>query len=239
MRISSFLAVSVLSVVAAAVPAYSQPFSLVAQLPKNSQVVAQGGTLALAAPAIGIPLTAQLTFSYHPSPPTTTYPNVSVNIYDLVLSGYSDFSYSAPALPVTLGTQATGNASTFVVNLTYRPSTGNQLIAQFIMRYQETGYDPQTFIVNLVATAPDVTFSYVLPSATATPLSNGDTVPFPNTLVTTPVTTTPVSFIFINRGTAEAVLNSIVCTGLYTVSNTTASLLKRGHWTFSGLETAP
>lgn len=207
MRISSFLAVSALSAVAVAIPAYSQPFSLVAQLPINSQAVAPGGTLSLAAPAVGVPLTAKLTFTYRGTP-TPDNPNISVDIYNLVVSGSNDFSIDAPALPVTLGTANT--VSTFVVNLTYLPRAGTRLTGQLIMRYQETASAPATFVVNLVATAPDVAFSYTLPNANATPMLNGDKVPFPDTLVTT---TTPVGFILTNRGTAQAVVNSITYTG--------------------------
>lgn len=170
------------------------PFTVQVQQGTNRYTVADGGTVALPADAIGLPASASITVTY-----VGTAGSVTVNA--LELTGHTDFSVAGlPELPVTL---MRNQSVTFYVR--YLPTSGQRATGRLAVNYSE-GRTTTTLTINLTGTAPDFAFSYVPPGGNATPLAAGGTVSFPATALNTTATAT---FIITNRGSGAGVVNSI------------------------------
>jgi len=187
--------------------AQSIPFQLRIQQGSNVIAVTNNGTLTIAADAIGKAVDLQFTAVYTGS--------TSATISSVGLVGAADFSViGGPNQPVTL---TPGGSLSLVIR--YTATTGNQVSAQFVLSYAESLAGTQSattgpatqIILNLVGTAPDFAFAYILQSNNNTvPLPAGGNVTFPPTTVNTSAT---ASLVIMNVGTAAGMLSSITVAG--------------------------
>lgn len=181
--------------------ASGQPFVILAdQGAQGVSQIASGGTLTMTAEAVGAPVQARLTFSYRGSG--------TASISTIDRTGSNDFSFSPPALPVTLAPN-----ESFTVVLRFVPSSGARVTGRLSLSFTETVQATQTtgsILVNLVGVAPEFVISYTLPGGNALPIADGGTITFPPT----PLTTTATALIAIlNRGSATGTVNAITVSG--------------------------
>jgi len=195
------LLLSLSAVMVLASAAFSQtapPFTIQIQQGANRFTIADGGSVALPADAVGMLSAASVTLTY-----TGTATSVSVNTTEV--SGHADFSLAGlPELPASL---APRQSVTFYVR--YLPTTSTRVQGRVAVNYTE-GRTSGTITINLVGTAPEFAFSYIPPGGNATPLSPGGTVSFPATTLNS---TASAVFIITNRGSGAGTVNQISYSG--------------------------
>jgi hypothetical protein len=175
------------------------PFNFRVQQGQNVSSFSDGGTMTMAADAIGLPVTATVTVSYRGTQ------TVSINTSEL--TGSIDFSVSGmPDLSINLSPN-----QTFTFGVRYLPTTSNRTAARVAFNYTEAGRTSGVFGLNFTGTAPEFAFSYIPQGGNATPLTPGGTVFFPITGINTTSTT---AVALLNRGSGSGVVNSITASAV-------------------------
>ncbi|MBI4903306.1 MAG: choice-of-anchor D domain-containing protein [Acidobacteria bacterium] len=193
-----------------AIHAQAPPFSMRVQILNRVETPASGGTIAMPAEGIGIPLNASLTLTS-----TNTATNTVVTLNGVTFSGSADFTATPTAnwpLSLTVASPAAG------VGLQYTPSISRSQTARVVFDYTVTVNLPAgptsttgTLTLNLSGTAPEFVYTYTpLPGGNSTLLNNGDTIRFPATEL---FDTTTTLIVLANRGSGQGVVNSITYTG--------------------------
>ena len=176
----------------------AQPFGITAQVGATTLSVAPGGTLNVAAQAIGTATSIRINVSYRGSS--------TANITGVERTSGGDFTSTNVTLPLSL-TPSSG----FTVPVTYTPLSGQATQAQILVTYLEgTATAPSTFVINISGTAPDLVYSYAFAGGNAQAVGDGALVQFPATSVNT---TRTANFTILNRGTAPASVSAISLTG--------------------------
>jgi hypothetical protein len=132
------------------------PFSIRVQLPQTTSILADGGTLALQADALSVPVAATLTVSY-----TGTNPSFLINAVDL--TGATDFSLSG-APDTSQGALTMARTQTLVLGVRYAPRSSVKAAGKIGIAYSvvtAAGTSVGTLTLNLTGVAPEFTFSYI------------------------------------------------------------------------------
>lgn len=192
----AFLAVLLAALAAA------QPFGITAQVGPASVTVAPGGTLTVAAPAIGVATQIRISVSYRGSS--------TAKITGVDRTGTGDFTSTPVATPLDLTPSSSLNT-----NITFTPSTGQPVQAVLAVTYIENPDrvpvpSPSTFVVNINGTAPDLVHTYAFSGGNAQAIADGGTIQFPTTAVDA---TRSATFTILNRGSAPAAVSSILLSG--------------------------
>ncbi len=173
------------------------PFTIQVQQAQNVLTLADGGTLTIAADAVGRPATATFTVTYRGS--------TSAVLNALDYSGSLDFSVTGlPEFPQTL---TPGQRLSFGVR--YQPGSSTRAVGRIAFNYTE-GRSGGTLTINLAGTAPEFAFSYIPQGGNATLVSPDGVIRFPVTPIDTLSNTTVV---ITNRGSGTGVVNTIASTG--------------------------
>jgi len=194
----------VIAALLAAQPAAAQVFGITAQVGSTTSAVAPGGTINVAAPAIGVATPVRINIAYRGATTAT--------ITGVDRLGAGDFTSSAVPTPL----QMTSGQS-FVVTFTYTPTSGVASQAQLSVTYIEPPTTPggpvplpSTFTITINGTAPDLVFSNAFTGGNAQAVADGDLIQFPTTTVNTTRTAT---FTILNRGTAPGNVATILLRG--------------------------
>jgi hypothetical protein len=189
-----------------AIPSRAQvalPFTLTVQNGQNVTPVVSGQTLAVTSNGIGQATTFTLSGTY-------TGTTSAVFASDPALLGSPDFSVAhlTPAVPATIAP-----GQTFSVKVTYTPTSTAISTATLSLPFTITPAaaggtpTPGTIAFVLSAAAANLTVNYYQPPGNnITPLANGSTIPFPQTLVGTSFTTT---VIIANTGAAAGTVSAV------------------------------
>ena len=199
---------TVLFLVAAAIAAAQTtvPFQLRIDSADNAFSVTNGSNVTVNADFIGQTVSLRLTALYRGTTRAT--------ILTPELLGSSDFTGN-PGFQSGFEAQPNQN---FTYELRFRPTTGNRVITQVSIPYQElagptaTAPPPVGFItLTFSGVAPDPVVTYTFATnANTFSLSNGSALPFPNTLVNT---ISQASIGILNRGSGPGPITSIVLSG--------------------------
>lgn len=197
--IRSFFALSALVATLLAGLAAGQggrPFTIDVRQGGTLTTIPAGGTVSLAAPAIGLPATAAVTITYNGQTAT--------NITAITVTGSTDFSinHATPPFPVEEG-------QTFSLSVRYTPSDSTLKEAQVEIRYTAGNSEPTLAIV-LKGSAPEFGYSYTPQGGNATQVTPGQTIQFADTSLES---TGTAAFTITNRGTAEGTLDTVTWTG--------------------------
>ncbi|MDX2151228.1 MAG: choice-of-anchor D domain-containing protein [Bryobacteraceae bacterium] len=191
----------------AVLPASAQtvfPLLVQVRVGDNVQTVPNGANIAVAAEAVGRPLSILLNARNRGNTQVTiaTGPD---------LLGASDFSLlSAPTAATVLNPGETTS-----IEIAYRPRTSRLVSAQLSFVISEPAADGRpvfnVFSLNITGTAPEIVLAYTLPSnGNVLSLANGGAVLFPDTTVGTNSVATLILF---NRGSAPGTVQSLSLTG--------------------------
>ena len=131
-----------------AVPLAAQaPFTIRVQQGNNVANISDGGTITMAADALGTPTSASITVTY-----TGTATSVTINTLDF--TGSLDFSVSGtPDFPATLNRN-----QSFTFGATYRPSVSLRQTGRIAFNYTQDRTTANV-IINLVGASPEFAFS--------------------------------------------------------------------------------
>jgi hypothetical protein len=194
----------ILLAILAAQPAAAQLFGITAQVGSTTSAVAPGGTISVAAPAIGVATPVRITISYRGSTTAT--------ITGIDRLGAGDFTSSSVPTPLTVT-----SGQSFVVTFTYAPTSGVASQAQLAVSYIEPPTTPggpaplpSTFTITINGTAPDLVFSNAFSGGNAQAVADGDTIQFPTTSVNT---TRTANFTILNRGSAVGTVATVLLRG--------------------------
>jgi ASPM-SPD-2-Hydin domain-containing protein len=198
MRNQLLIATAVLALSAAKLAHGQSTLQFSAATGGTSSSITSGARLSLTATDIGQVLLATVAIRNSGSGPAY--------VSGVSVSGTSEMTLaSPPAFPVTINPN--GNAS---FSVQYVPVTGNQVTAQVTISFVENG-QPGSFQLSVTGTSPRLVFTYSVASAGGvTELSNGDNISFPATNVGT--STTAIVNVA-NRGTAPAIIQSLIASG--------------------------
>lgn len=181
-----------------AATAAAQPFAITAQTGGATLSVAPGGTLNVAAQAIGSATQVRLNVSYRGT--------TSATITGVDFFGSGDFVATAISVPQTLTPGAAISP-----NFTFTPTTGQAQQAQLSVTYLESpATSPARFTINITATAPDLVYSYAFSGGNAQAIGDGALIQFPSTAVNA---TRTANFTVLNRGSAPGGIDTILLTG--------------------------
>jgi len=176
----------------------AQPFGITAQIGQTTAIVSPGGTLNVAASAIGSATPVRITVSYLGS--------TSANITNVGLAGSGDFSSTGVATPLQLKT-----GGSFTISLTYTPTSGQSSQGQVVVAYlEDQATVPSTFNININGTSPDLVYSYAFSGGNAQAVGDGALIQFPTTTVNA---TSTANFTILNRGSAPGTVTNISLTG--------------------------
>ncbi|MBK5294573.1 MAG: choice-of-anchor D domain-containing protein [Acidobacteriia bacterium] len=167
--------------------------------PDSTSEIADGGTVTMAAPAIGQPVAASLTFTNQ----TTTTNTATFNFVQL--TGSSDFTISSvPDAPFPVTPRGT-----FGVQINYQPTTSARTTARLALNYA-AGTTVSTIVVNLVGIAPEFSYSYTPQGGNASIVVPGGNITLPATAIDA---TSNAIVTVTNRGTSQGTIQSIAVSG--------------------------
>jgi len=177
------------------------PFSIRVQLQQTTSVLADGGTLALQADALSVPVAATLTVSY-----TGANPTFLVNAVDL--TGATDFSMSG-APDLSQGALTYARTQTLVLGVRYAPRSSLKATGKISIAYS-IGTAVGTATLNLTGVAPEFTFSYIAQGGNPIQVGPGDTM----TMALTAIDATSNTVVVVtNKGSGPGVINGVSGSG--------------------------
>ncbi len=177
------------------------PFTMRVQQPDAVSYIPEGGTLTMAADAVGVPTGATVTVTYIGTS------SAAFNIVDL--SGSTDFSLTPPPEIAAGSVTLLRNQSLSFV-LRFLPTSSSKQSGKVTINCLEGGRMTFNFGFSLVGTAPEFAYSYVPQAGNATVVGPGATM----TMALTPVNTTSNTTVIVtNRGSGAGVVNSIALSG--------------------------
>ncbi len=198
LRINSLLLVLACVLLAPlAVAQTASIFTISLQQGQTVLTIADGATITMAADAIGVPTTANVTVTYRG---TST---VTINTTDL--TGSLDFSVGGvPETPFVLDRN-----QSFTAVVRFQPTGSTRVTGRMAFGYTE-GRTSGTVGVNLTGIAPEFAFSYTPQGGNTTLLSAGGTIALPQTAIDA---TSTATVIVTNRGSGAGNVNAISLTG--------------------------
>ncbi|MBL8215273.1 MAG: choice-of-anchor D domain-containing protein [Bryobacterales bacterium] len=174
------------------------PFSFRFQQGQNVTVISDGATLLLPADAVGQAVSGTLQITYRGAVGT----QVTINSSDL--TGSLDFASTG----LTESFNIIGG-NTVTAGIRYNASTGTRQTARIQVSYTE-GRTTNSFSFTLVGTAPDFAFSATPAGGNTQPITNGQTIAFPETAIDA---TALASLLITNRGSGPGPISAISITG--------------------------
>lgn len=180
------------------------PFTIVAQSGTSTVPVSAGSTLTLAAGAVGQSTSLTMTLTYAGvTSAVVSQPTLS-STNGFVIAG------SIASTPITPGQSVS-------FSVTYTPATAAQATTTLSIAYTEAGATSSaagtagTLIFVLSGTAPNMVVTYALSTnGNVTPVGNGSTIQFPQTVVGL---STTASMEIVNTGSGAGSIQSITLTG--------------------------
>jgi len=185
---------------ATAAPGFAQ-FLIGVQQNGQAVGVANGGTIAMNAPAVGQAASATVTMT------NLGTDTVSFAAAPQILGSGNFTSDAAPATVTSLA------STTF--HIVFNPKSSAQDVSQFTWTFTQaaaTGSTATLGVVNftLVGTAPNLIVNTVQTGGNSIPVPNGGTVQFPNTAVNS---TSSMTLAISNTGSGSSTINSITPSG--------------------------
>src|SRR5262245_57143077 len=174
MRIFS---ITIFALSSAAIPALGQSLSVTVSTNTGTFTPGQGGSVTLAANAIGQPAIAFATVRNTGS--------TNATISNISLTSGSGMSLAAPTVPITLTPNTT---TSFTIQ--YQPTSAATVTSLLSISFTQNS-QPSVFSFNVVGASPDLAFSSaLLPNGTLTALASGDRITFPTTPIGSSATAT-------------------------------------------------
>jgi hypothetical protein len=188
---------------AAALSAQTTALSFRTQVGSTVQTLGDTGTISFNAEAIGRPLDGTVT--------VTNRSTNSISVTRVEITGTTDFTATGIPDPASVFTVNEG----FGMTIRFRPASGQRVVGavRFFFSELPAGRPPinGTATLNLVGTTPEFVLSYLPPpSANATPIQSGGTIPFPATAVNE---TSSAVVVITNRGSGAGTVGEIAATG--------------------------
>ncbi|MCX6635405.1 MAG: choice-of-anchor D domain-containing protein [Acidobacteria bacterium] len=181
------------------------PFSIGVQLPQTTSILADGGTLALQADALSVPVAATLTVSY-----TGANQTFLVNAVDL--TGATDFSMSG-APDLSQGALTYPRTQKLVLGVRYSPRSSVKVAGKINIAYSvvtPAGTSLGALTLNLTGVVPEFTFSYIAQGGNPIQVGPGDTM----TMALTAVDATSNTVVVVtNKGSGPGVINGVSNSG--------------------------
>ena len=179
-------------------PAQTAPFTLRVQQGSSSGTVGNGGTVNIAADAIGRASTVTVAFTYRGAS------TASVTAIDI--NGSTQFTVTRrPQVPASLSPNGE-----VAFDLTFTPTASTSTAAQLAISWTEGTTVAGVFLVNFTGTAPEFGVAYLLQNDQNTiSIADGGTIQFPSTPANTFTTAT---VILLNRGSASLDIQSLTFT---------------------------
>lgn len=202
MRANRILLATLAAVAALAPLAAAQalPFTIRAEQGGQSQIIADGSTLAFQAAGVGLPVDGSISLTY-------TGTGGSATIHQLQLTGSTDFAITSapdPNATVLAGTEGCG------VRIRYTPTSSRAAAAKIAVWYTANGVT-NGFTVNLAGTSPEFAYTYVLqPDGNGSQVNPGETIPAPATTIGE---TSSVLITLTNRGSGAGSVDSMALGG--------------------------
>jgi hypothetical protein len=181
------------------------PFSIGVQLPQATSVLADGGTLALQADSLGVPVAGTLTISY-----TGTNSTFLLNAVDL--TGATDFSISGVP-DLSQGALTYPRTQKLVLGIRYAPRSSVKAVGKIGIAYSvvtAAGTSVGTATLNLTGVAPEFTFSYIAQGGNPIQVAPGGAM----TMALTAIAATSNTVVVVtNKGSGPGVINGVSGSG--------------------------
>jgi len=181
------------------------PFSIRVQMAQATTILADGGTLALQADALSVPVAATLTVAY-------TGANSTFVINAVDLTGATDFSMSG-APDLSQGALTLSRTQNLVLGVRYAPRSSVKAAGKISIAYSvgvTVGATIGTATLNLTGVAPEFTFSYIAQGGNPIQVGPGDTM----TMALTAIAATSNTVVVVtNKGSGPGVINGVSGSG--------------------------